>query len=121
MPHTPRNPIQKLWIPRIRKHASILRSLPSCTISISTSLNPQLSLLLLLSPPFLFLPSLPLRPIIQQKRQGATKRQDNQTLKDIRIDIVSGIVVIVAFEVVVAFVVVPASEFGLEEGGEPVG
>jgi hypothetical protein len=115
MPHTPSNPIHKVRITRLRKKPSILLSL---------ALLPLLPLLSLLSlfipPPFLLLPSLPLGTIIQQKRQRATKRQNNQRLQNIRVNIIC-IFIVDHGVVVVSIVVVPACKFGFEEGREPFG
>jgi hypothetical protein len=63
---------------------------------------------------------LPLRPIIQQKRQCATKREDDERFQDIRINVVC-IFVVDDRVVVICFVVVPAGKFGFEKGGEPFG
>jgi hypothetical protein len=73
--------------------------------------------------PLLLLPPLPLRAIVKQERQRATERKNNQRLEDIRVDIVA-VVAVAAVEVVlvvVGLVVVPAREFGFEEGAEPFG
>jgi hypothetical protein len=73
--------------------------------------------------PLLLLPPLPLRAIVEQERQRPTKRQNNQRLEDIGVNIVA-VVAVAAIEVVlvvVGLVVVPAGEFGLEEGAEPFG
>jgi hypothetical protein len=112
MPHTPSNPIHKVRITRLRKKPSILLSL---------ALLPLLPLLsLFIPPPFLLLPSLPLGTIIQQKRQRATKRQNNQRLQNIRVNIIC-IFIVDHGVVVVSIVVVPACKFGFEEGREPFG
>ena len=73
--------------------------------------------------PLLLLPPLPLRTIIQQESQRATKRENNQALKNIAIDVIA-IVAVAAVDVVfiiIWLVVVPTSEFGFEESGEPLG
>jgi hypothetical protein len=112
MPHTPSNPIHKVRITRLRKKPSILLSL---------ALLPLLPLLpLFIPPPFLLLPSLPLGTIIQQKCQRATKRQNNQRLQNIRVNIIC-IFIVDHGVVVVSIVVVPACKFGFEEGREPFG
>jgi hypothetical protein len=121
MPHTTSNPIHKRRIPRLREHAPILSSSHSLP-SIFPSLSPIPTLhhtRQLPPPPLLLDPPLPLRPIIQQKRQRARQRQNNQTLEYIRVYIRVVVVVVVARAVLLLEVVV--CEFGFEEGGEPLG
>jgi hypothetical protein len=75
MSHPASNPIHKLWLVRPGKNTSILLLLLLLLLLLPLPLA-QL-LLLLKPPPLLFLPSLSLRAIIQQKGQRATKREDS--------------------------------------------
>jgi hypothetical protein len=110
MPHSTRNPVEKLWIPRIREHAPILSLL--CPLR----LLPQLSLLLLLPAPLFLLAPLSLRAVVQQERQRAAQREYNKRLQDVRIDVVGVVVIIV---IGIRVVKVPLCKLGFEEGGEP--
>jgi hypothetical protein len=112
MPHASSNPIHEVGITRIGKNSSILPG--------RRTIATKLPLLLFHPQSLLFLPPLSLRPIIQQKRQRAAKRQNNERFKDIRINVIA-IFVVNDSIIVVGFIVVPAREFGFQKSGEPFG
>jgi hypothetical protein len=73
--------------------------------------------------PLLLLAPLPLRAVVEEERQRAAERKDDQRLEDVRVDVVA-VVAVAAVKVVlvvVRLVVVPARELGFEEGAEPLG
>ena len=78
-------------------------------------------MLQLLSLSLLLLPALSLCPVVEQERQRTAKRKDDERLKDVGVYIVT-VVAVAAIDmilVVVGLVVIPASEFGVEEGADP--
>lgn len=81
----------------------------------------RLQMLQLLSLAFLFLSPLTLSTVIQQESKSTTEREDDETLKNVRIHFIAivPIATINVVFVVVRFVVVPAREFGFEERTKP--
>lgn len=80
-------------------------------------------MLQLLSLPLLFLSPLPLRAIVQQKRQSTAERENDERLENVRVDFVA-VIAVTAVNVVfiiIRLIVVPTGEFGFEERAEPLG
>jgi hypothetical protein len=83
MPNSSSNPIHELWITWSWEQPPVLLLPLRLLLLPSHKSLVQLLLLLLLSSPLFFLPSLPLRTVVQQESQCTAKCQDEQRLEDV--------------------------------------